>query len=154
MQDKKVFVKWLESQREGDDVLGFMFEAAIAWLTFEECKPWLKPEAKADGWPIPLEWSRNTVLAEMKDYMRFAWGKALDHRGISASRSVQKFTTWLRMLGEESCISGVPYENYGAPILMAISKKFRFYVPKDPAAERMSQGLTCRPDGCEEGCGV
>lgn len=150
MRDKSEFLKWLWSERE-NDVLNFMLEAAVEWMSFEDARPWLKPEATSNDWPKTKPWSRRSVLSTMRSYMDFAWGKALGHRGISAERSVEKFKVWLHMLGEEGILEGVHYPNYGAPILMAISEHFGFAIPEGTEARNMAEGRKCRRD-CEEGC--
>jgi hypothetical protein len=82
--------------------------------------------------------------------MAFAWGKARDHRGISASRSVEKMRTWVWLLDDPEITAN--YQNYGAPILRAICERYGFPIPDGDDMRRMSEGEPCR-DGCDEGCG-
>lgn len=106
------------------------------------------------------EQTRGRVLQEMREYMPFAWGKAIGHRGISACRSVAKFSAWLWLLEDADlvamCEDSTRYPQYGAPILKAICDKYGSDVGEVPAGlevERMAAGLPC-VDGCQVGCSV
>src|SRR5262249_50912769 len=45
------------------------------------------------------------VRKEMLSYLAFAFGKAADHRGISAARSVQKLTEYAWLLGVDELVA-------------------------------------------------
>lgn len=140
--------------KESKSFFGFEQEALIPYLTFEQARPFLKSEAKSEEWkPFPL--TEESVRAEMAAYMLFAWEKALDHRGLSAGRSVEKLSAWIWLLGDDVCLSLVEaaeHTNYGAPKLQVICDAFGLPMPDDEAARRMARGLPCRDD-CDEGCG-
>ena len=142
--------------RRGEDFLHYEAEVLVPFLPYELAKPWLKPTSQSKDWE-QAALSEKGVLDTMRRYMEFAWDKALGHRGISASRSICKLASWLWLLGDDEmvafCRNEDNYENYGAPMLMAICKQYGFSIPDDEAAVRMSQGLPCRPSGCDEGCG-
>ncbi len=77
-----------------------------------------------DGWqPRPRD--RNSVIAEMRDYMSFAWDKANNCRGLSAYRSMVHYKVWLWLLKDDS-IDTEEYEYYGKPQLAMICKKYGF----------------------------
>lgn len=82
---------------------------------------------------------RDTVIAEMRDYMSFAWEKAYDHRGLSASRSLYKMQAWLWLLGDDELLvfaeDADNYVPYGTPILRKISEKYDFYIPGEEEDE-------------------
>lgn len=137
------------------DFLGTYAMELVYRLPFDKALPYLDNEAKVK----PSEWKTNSrdpviVLSEMSDYMEFAWDKALNHRGISAGRSVAHYVCWLFLIGDEELLAYAlnddNYKNYGAPILWAICKKYGFPTPIPTAAERMAQGKQC---GEYEGCG-
>ena len=83
-----------------------------------------------------------------------------DHRGLSAGRSIDHFRAWLWMDGEDELVEqinseDIPFAQYGAPILKAISEKYGAPTPDDDATLRMMLGSICEPDGCPyEGCGT
>lgn len=92
----------------------------------------------------------------MLDYMPFALGKAQDHRGLSASRSIDHFRAWLWMLSDDEtlgfCDVEENYTNYGAPILREICENYGFDTPAETWFANMASGGPCSPD-CRDGCG-
>lgn len=138
---------------KADDVLGFRGGVLLPYLTTEQLKPFVKPDADLSDWtPCPLDEAE--ALSDMRHYMEFAWGKARDHRGISASRSTEKMQAWLWLLEREDVLDAVritTYQNYGAPQLRVICELMGFLIPEGSDLERMSRGLPCRDD-CDEGC--
>lgn len=137
------------------DFFGFATGALLEFLTFGEAQPFLKPDAKESDWTMRWDRSDEGVKSCMRDYMAFAWGKAGDHRGLSAGRSIEKMEAWIWLLEDDDFLAQlaqVPYENYGAPKLKAICERYGLDIPSDPAVLRMAAGQSCC-DGCEEGCG-
>lgn len=138
-----------------EDFLGFVAEALLPFLSFEQAKPLLKPDATPENWASPEPLTGQSVLAVMEKYMSFAWGKVKDHRGISAGRSVEKMGAWLWLLGDDDLVAvahdGENYAQYGAPILKKICEKYGFPVPDDEGVLRMAQGKPCQ-SGCRDGC--
>ena len=137
-----------------NDFLGFLGDVLLGQLPFEDAKPYLKDEATEEDWGKPIP-DRETLLAAVADYMEFAWEKCVGHRGISATRSVQKMQAYMFLLGEDELEAVTQdesrYSQYGAPILWEICKKLGWPVAEGPEAERMARGLPCI-DGCEMGC--
>lgn len=134
----------------GGDIFGFEREVLISSLDFAHAQEFLKLE---DGAWCP-ELTQNDRLMAMKVYLAFAWGKARDHRGISASRSVTKLSTWAWILGNDELALAMqegPYENYGCPALKMLADYYDLPVPKDQEIQNMIAGVACVP-GCEEGC--
>ncbi len=143
----------VEHIRANEGLLDFTASALVPYLDFEHAKPWLKEDVTADQWkPTPLD--RETVLAEMREYMEFAWGKVEDHRGISASRSVDKMGAWVWLLGDDEVLAdfkATGYPNYGAPKLAVVCRAYGFPIPDDEGVQRMIQGDDCGIGDC--GCG-
>jgi len=128
-------------------------------LPFERAKPYLteeflaKPTAAAEWAETGLKLDTETLHEAACDYLEFAYGKALGHRGISAARSVDKMTQYCWLLGADwDLVTDAGYANYGAPGLKAAAEFLQHPWPEDEELERMSQGRTCSP-GCREGCG-
>lgn len=140
---------------KGRDIFGFTLEALADFMDAGHVKRFLKPDADLSAW-TSREPSREAVLEEMRSYMVFAWEKVGGHRGISASRSVQKMKAWLWLLGDDDLVAYAEddgnFAQYGAPILARISGKYEFPIPTSPRVKRMTQGQPCRVD-CDEGCG-
>jgi hypothetical protein len=77
----------------------------INFLSFENAKPHLKEDYVKEVEAGTKQWEQHTTVEkaaeEFLDYMKFAWGKAEDERGISASRSVQKLGMWLWIMNRD-----------------------------------------------------
>ena len=57
--------------------------------------------------------------------MEFAWDKANNCRGISASRSIDHYSVWIWLLGDEDKLSDIrDYEYYGKPQLVEICELY------------------------------
>lgn len=140
----------------------FTPEILLDYFTFKDAEPYLKDDFKTKKDAESL-WNkdkkdpsdRNTILEDMATYMHeFGWPKALGHRGLSASRTIQKMEAWLWLLGDEDTLDEVtkaPYENYGCPKLAIICNKYGLPIPDDQAAKNMMSGLHCGADyvcGC------
>lgn len=154
MRTQEEIVARLEHGRS-TDIFGFGAEVLLQALDYEHAKPFIKPEVTEAEWgEIPPTATDETVERAAADYMRFAWGKAQDHRGISASRSVEKITEFAWLLGRDDVLEAMEaaaYAQYGAPKLHAACKLLGWNVPSDKATAHMIAGLPCT-EGCEEGC--
>lgn len=145
---------------DSGQMFDFFPEIAINFLTFEQAKPSLNQEKldTEEGKELEKSWSvapltEEHVLAELKDYMSFAWDKAQDHRGLSASRSTSKMEAWCWLLDREKEIDWDNHENYGAPILKQICELFDIALPEYQGVLNMAEGKRCMPD-CSMGCGA
>ncbi len=119
--------------------LNFEAEILINYLTFESAKPFLKEdivkkiEAGEETWaPIP---DLAETVQDMLDYLVFGWMKAMDERGISAVRTIQKLGTWLWLLNRIDLELFIRrddlYNPYGAPALVRLTEKLGIDVPND-----------------------
>jgi len=138
---------------KGDDFFGAQSSELVSRLPFAIARPFLIDEATEAGWKTYGR-DRDAIVGEMRGYMEFAVEKATGHRGLSASRSIEHFRSWVWLLSDEdfSAIDWEDYANYGAPILKAVANRFGIDLPDDPRLMRMAEGKICSPD-CEGGCG-
>lgn len=139
---------------ESKSMFGFDREVLMDYLTYEQLKPHLKAEVKPEE-VVAQPITREGVMKALAEYLVFAWGKAGDHRGISASRSVEKLETWVWLLGDDKLLAdfkAAGYSNYGCPKLKLLSERLELPMPADAALANMAAGEPCRPD-CESGCG-
>lgn len=122
---------------EATDMLGFFGSVLIPRLEYNDAKGWLSDDVTLSEWlevqaNVPM--SQEAIIEEMRDYMEFAWGKCEEERGISASRSIDKFSAWLLILNDdlwEELRTGNDYSPYGAPLLAKVSQKFGFNAPTE-----------------------
>lgn len=139
------------------DFLGFQREVLITALPFEIASEFLKEGTTAEEWAAQSEETAEKQAAESARYLEFAIGKATDHRGISAGRSVEKLEAHAWVAGRDDVLRAMEvagYQNYGAPKLKAFALAMRLEWPSIKAnleINRMAEGLSCRP-GCDEGC--
>jgi len=98
------------------------------------------------------------IIEQMKKYMSFAVEKAVNHRGISASRSVAHYRAWTWLINDsetfEFLSDGSNYQNYGAPMLKYVAEKYDIPIPENQTFIEMAQGRKCQMciEGLEEGC--
>jgi hypothetical protein len=120
--DAEIIARIQEVEKSGRDWLGTEQSDLIVRLSFEAAKPFLNDNAKADDWTVQPR-DHDSVLAEAKEYMSFAWGKANNCRGISAGRSLSHYSAWMWLIGEDFG-DLTDYEHYGKPQLRAICDRF------------------------------
>ncbi len=137
-------------RQAGEDFFGFTVSVLVGSLSFENAKPFLKEGTLPDQWTPDL--TDEAVMKSALAYLEFAWGKAEDHRGLSASRSVDKMTAFCWLLGHDvSGIDAAEYAYYGCPKLKVVAQLLGQPLPTDPALVNMMEGRPCDPH-CEQGC--
>lgn len=121
----------------GDHVFAFDKEVYLDYLSLDDALEFLTPEAVTKykgGEPWPQITTVEEAAQDFMDYMNFAWGKAEDQRGISASRSIMKLGAWLWLLGREDLEEIINdddrYNPYGAPALIAVCDAMSIEVPE------------------------
>lgn len=110
------------SERSHIDFFAWEANDLIVRLSFDAAKPMLKEDAKPEEWTVkPRE--REAVLAEMLEYMPFAWDKANEQRGISAGRSMHHYMAWTWLVGDDFG-ELTDYDHYGKGHLVRICEKY------------------------------
>lgn len=114
---------------EDDDFFGHQRGDLIEYLDFENAKKFLKDGTTAEQWN---EYQKEVLppREKMIDYLAFAWEKAYGERGLSAARSMDHYTSWLWLDGDEELHKTLAfYTDYGKPQLEDICR----YLGVDPA---------------------
>ena len=154
MRTDEEILAYYEGVKDGD-FFGTIGGELICRLPFELAKPFLKDEVTSDDY-TQIKKDEATIRSEIAEYMEFAWEKALGHRGLSASRSIDHMRGLLFLLGDSELLDFANaddnYPQYGVPILKRICEKMGIAIPDDPAVSRMAEGRPCE-NGCVEGCG-
>ena len=75
--------------------------------------------------PEPKPWTKDKIVAQLKDDVEFGFEKALDCRGISASLMNECVKLWLWIL-DDPLQDHDDYPQYGLPLLKAVALKFGF----------------------------
>lgn len=164
MRTPEEIVERIDKIREaGDDFFGFRQEVLTAALPWGHLEQYLREDLPAEEKQVyrdgRVERTEAWLLNEAKEYFHFAIGKIIDHRGISASRSVEKLTEYAWLLGRDDLVEamdGTGYSKYGAPIVLLFGATMGFSLPEldqedAEALDNMANGVSCRR-GCEEGC--
>lgn len=136
-----------------EDFFGTQQSDLMDYLPFSLVKPFLKDDVTEEKWK-EFEKSRKpeSIKAQIADYMTFALGKAHDHRGLSAIRSVDHFKAWTWMLEEDSKIDWSLSGQYGCGVLKQIIDLYQIEVEFGQDFILMAAGEPCSED-CEDGCG-
>jgi len=113
------------------DIFGFQIGDLIYCLDYEHAKKYLK---EGDEGPTENEWSEHVIepteeniKKTMKEYMEFAWDKANNCRGMSASRSMSHYMAWIWLLGDEEVEyfgDLESYQYYGKDNLVKICERY------------------------------
>jgi hypothetical protein len=129
----------VEKIKADDSMFNFCADVLIDYLRWGDAKEHYKQEfvtevgeGKAKP-PTPIT-DQKEAVQDMLDYLVFGWGKALDERGISASRTVYKLAAWFWLLGREDLEREVKLESrynpYGMPALIYVSEQLGIPVPE------------------------
>lgn len=142
-------IKAINADGDGD-MFGFRTDVLLDALDFDHARPWLTDDATPDRWRQCTDHERDA-----RDYLAFAIKKIEDHRGLSATRSVDKLREWAWLLCRDDVVQAMDaadYEQYGAPKVKAFATGMGWPWPSDDRKlERMAAGLPCRVR-CYEGC--
>jgi hypothetical protein len=102
------------------DYFGFDTADLIVRLPFDLAAPYLNPDVKAEEWNGNVQpRDRESLIAGMLDYMPFAWEKANNARGLSASRTMSHYASWVWLAGDDLG-DLTEYEYYGKDNLRRI----------------------------------
>lgn len=159
MRDFDSIGHFYKSLNSGNDLLGFRKEAVVAVLADEDLALVFKDDPKYSHVKSTTtrRYTEFTVKAETYRYLTFAIDKAKEHRGISATRSVEKLMVWMWMMEKVNHPDEhtEPYVQYGVPILKWIASEIAYPWPvKDRIIDAMALGQVC-PDciaGSRSGC--
>lgn len=146
----EILARFIEANK--DDMFGFRTSVLAEHLTYEKLAATAAFEMDKIG---EADWQPVTDTESVaRDYLTFAIGKIEDHRGISASRSVDKLREYAWLLGRDDVVDAMDaadYAQYGAPQVKAFANTIDWPWPADVELNRMADGDPCRP-GCEDGC--
>ncbi len=133
----EVHARFTDVQRRQYDLFGFGSEVLGDFLPVGANKPL----------------TEEVVRHEAVNYLYFAFTKAINHRGISAARSVTKMREYAWILGLDDAVAfadeEVNFPYYGVPVLKHMAHAFG--VPLPDAITEWPDGKPCSPT-CSNGC--
>lgn len=81
-------------QASSGDLFGVTTMHLVNALDYDLAKEFLKPDVTREDW-VPQFKTREDVIKAAEDYLDFAFEKAANERGLSASRSVDHYGAWV-----------------------------------------------------------
>lgn len=154
---EQIVARMAEVEAAGTDWLGTQRTDLLGQLPWAHAKPFLILTATEQEWEQARAENADVRTAAV-DYLRFALGKVIDHRGISAGRSIDHYAAWLWLLElDTDGLEAIDYPQYGAPKLAFAAAQLGVPLPFDgdderAMFERMAAGNRCEY-GCDAGCG-
>lgn len=110
------------------DIFGFQTGDLISFLDYEHAKKYLNEDTGEDEWSEHVtDPTEGNIKKTMEDYMEFAWDKANNCRGLSASRSMSHYMAWIWLLGDEEVKyfgNLESYQYYGKDNLVKICERY------------------------------
>jgi hypothetical protein len=79
-----------------------------------------------DDTRVPFEWTRDSIVAQMREDVAFGFEKALNQRGISAGLMYDVVLMWLWILEDTELEQSASYPMYGLPLFKAVAVKYGF----------------------------
>lgn len=149
---KEILARFREVHEDPSDPFAWRLEVLTEAMTADTIRvavPDVHDEDLADWTPVDTE-------PTARAYLTFAVVKIRGHRGISASRSVDKLREYAWLLGRDdvtAAMDAVDYPQYGAPKVKVFADGLGWEWPDEPQLARMAAGEPCTPD-CERGCGL
>ena len=114
------------NQPQSNDLSAIKINDLVDYLPFELAKKYLIDDAKKKQWGEIKPKDRQSILEEMKDYIKFAWQKANNFRGLSAGRTMAHYSIWIWLIGDD--FGDIEeYQFYGKDNLVKICKYYGFH---------------------------
>lgn len=128
----KTLQEILDNYKEWEVFLDDRFGKRLcSFLTVEQGKAigfMFTPEYEATHKPLP--WTRENILAQLKEDVAFGFEKALNKRGISSGLMFDVVSKWNKVLEEGlENFSEDDYAQYGLPLFKATAVKYGFNNP-------------------------
>jgi len=117
-----MILPWGESVLDHRDI-----NRLLQYLTLDEAKGIFGDNIRAETveeWGERRSWDAKTVTAHIKDSLEFAFEKALNQRGISASLMHTVMIMWMWVIQDDELVHDSYYSNYGLPYLYRIRDKY------------------------------
>lgn len=144
MRTEEEIIKKAEHEKEhGMGIFGITYDY-LTYLSYEKAKEVEPNLTEADWKDFRREYTKESVIEEIKDYLPFAYEKAEGARGISSNRSIAHFQAWLWLIEDEElfefALDDDNYPMYGFPILQRIAEKYEPKLKRDHSNIRNRTG--------------
>lgn len=124
MRTQQQILDKLKSRQLEQRFIDWFPDDVIIFLEYDNAKPFIKEDITREGWATMTANKKtdDDIRTMIIEYLPFAWDKANNCRGISASRSIDHFEAWTWLLGHDIDFS--KYRMYGKHHLVTISELF------------------------------
>lgn len=120
MRTQEEILKRIDDRKKSD-FFGFEWPEYINHLIFDNAKPFYNERNLEDAEKSHKIETLEETKEKAVDYMSFAWEKANNCRGISASRSLSHYAAWMWLLGYDDLDEKLEdYQYYGKDELVFI----------------------------------
>jgi hypothetical protein len=127
MLTKDQIIEQIRNGKESECIDGRDF-CRLAVFFSEDELPLLEVELKEGESHEPVQYTEESVLTWLEKDLDFAFEKALDQRGLSASSMYEVVKMWLWIL-EDDLQHFEEYAQYGLPLLKAVAVKYNLPNP-------------------------
>ena len=79
---------------------------------------------------IPIPFTEENVLKQLKEDVEFGWMKACAERGLSSGMMHEVVEAWCKVL-ENGLADSLPYYPYGKPLFIAVDEKYGFALTEE-----------------------
>lgn len=124
MLTKKQILDAISNGRESGSMDGRDYNRLAAFFTVEEMKVLGAKPTNTETF-VPIEFTLENILAQLKSDLDFAFEKALNKRGLSSSAMRAVIKMWMWILEDD--LQNDPSDNYamyGLPLLKAVAIKY------------------------------
>ncbi len=119
---KEILDNYKEYETFLDDRFGRRF---CGFLTEEQGKTIGYMASEGNEWGTPKEWTKENVINQLKEDVRFGLKKAEAERGISANLMHEVVKSWLKVLEDnELLVEFKNYEGYGKGNFKKVAQKY------------------------------
>ena len=119
---KEILDNYKEYETPLDDRFGIRF---CDFLTEEQGKTIGYVTSEGNEWGTVKEWTKENVIEQLKEDVKFGLEKAEAERGISASLMHEVVKSWLKVLEDNELVAEFDYyEDYGKENFKKVIEKY------------------------------
>ena len=127
MKTKKQIIEAIKRGRESDCIDGRDYSRLAMFFPNKDLKLF-GFELEKDSKRIPIKYTKENILLQLKEDVEFGFKKALGKRGISSSLMYYVIKMWMWILDDE-LMNFDNYPMYGLPLFKAVALKYGFDNP-------------------------
>lgn len=155
MRSQAEIVNYMRELVAGDKRMDHEYTILLPCLDFTHARPFLKPEATAEGWEsAELTLTEDDVEHDARNCLQGAWDTIDRHDRVLASRLIGNLRAYVWLLGTDEQVEefeAVPRRPFGGPVFRWVAETFGWPEATRLPTVRMGLGFPCS-DLCIRGC--